>query len=302
MNIEVRIPISPKPHFFRQVEYINRAFRARGGAYADARFLVSVGEDCAPYDLIKAQPWSRGRIDWHWVNPDDFRAWSYHATTLDRYGPEPEGDVVIFLDADTMLIDRVDDVLDALAAEAAVAGVIAHTPPTTYDRPHIRWKDVFSALGRQLPVARFQHSAWGGMLFDPAHRFSPAYYNYGVVFFPRAIFTEIARHIRSSLEMTATAPINPGFRSQLALTLAIYDTNARHVALDLRYNFPNDEWADDQHRGELSDVRIIHYLREHVLGPRHETWGSDEAFKRFLSRPDLKGANEILRRTVTALA
>jgi len=301
MNIEVRVPISPQPHFFRQVKYLRRAFDARGGQYADARFLVSVGEDCEPYDLAANEPWSRGRIDWHWVNRDDFRAWSYHATTLDRYGPAPEGDVVIFLDADTMLIDHVDDVLDALAAEPAIAGVIAHTPPTTYDRPHIHWNDVFAALGRTLPVARFQHSGWGGMLSDPAHRFSPAYYNYGVVFFPRAIFTEIAARIRGSLEMTAGAPIHPGFRSQLGLTLAIYDTNARHVALDLRYNFPNDGWADELHGDELANIRIIHYLREHVLGPRRETWGDDNAFEAFLARTDLSGSNEVLRRAVAGL-
>ncbi len=301
MKIEIRIPISPTPHFFRQVEYLCRSFAARGGLAADARFVVSVGDDCDPYDLAVLNPWSRGRVDWHWLDRDLFRRYSYHATALDRYKHDTAADVVLFLDADTMLIQNVDDVLAALYAQPAIAGVIAHVPPFERDSSGESWETVFEAVGRRLPAARFQHSGWGGMLQNPSHRFAPAYYNYGVVFFPGGLFSKLAPHIERCLIATADAPIHWGFRSQLALTLAIYDLDLPHVSLDLRYNFPNDAWADELHASELADVRIIHYLREHVLGSRQDVWESDRAFQTFLDRSNLFGSNEILRKTVAAL-
>jgi hypothetical protein len=301
MNVEIRIPISPTPHFFRQVHYICRSFSERGGVAADARFLISVGDDCEPYDLHALNPWSLERVRWSWVDRDLFRRFSYHATTLDRYTNPTEADVVLFLDADTMLVRDVDDVFQSIVAQQAVAGVIAHVPPFARERSNIDWQTVFAAMGRRLPPARFQHTGWGSMLADPRHRFAPAYYNYGAVFFPGSAFAEVAARIGDCLDATLAAPVYPGFYSQLALTLAIYDADLPHVSLDLRYNYPNEEWADGLHAGELEDVRIIHYLREHVLGTRRETWGTDAAFRAFLDRRDLSGSNEVLRKTVAAL-
>ena len=123
------------------------------------------------------------------------------------------------------------------------------------------------------------------MLADPRHRFAPAYYNYGVVFFPGSSFAQIAARMGGCLDATLAAPIHPGFYSQLALTLAIYDANLPHVSLDLRYNYPNEEWADGLHAGELEDVRIIHYSAG--TRPRHSArnMGTDSAF-----RPSSTGA------------
>jgi hypothetical protein len=174
MKVEIRIPISPAPHFFRQVEYLCRAFAERGGLAADARFLISVGEDCEPYDLYASNPWSRERVSWSWVDRELFRRFSYHATTLDRYKVATDADIVLFLDADTMLVRDVDDVLEALAAQPAIAGVIAHVPPFARGRSAVGWESVFKGTGRPLPAARFQHSGWGAMFREPAHRFAPA--------------------------------------------------------------------------------------------------------------------------------
>lgn len=80
------MPISPKPHFFGQAEYLWRSFAAAGGHAASARFLVSVGADREPYDVAQERPWSRGDVTWHWVDRD----------------------VALFSDAYTMLIRGID--------------------------------------------------------------------------------------------------------------------------------------------------------------------------------------------------
>jgi len=268
---------------------------------ANARFIVSVAEDCEPFDLDAMHPWSRSRVEWSWVDRENFRKYWYHAPTLDRYKRDTDADVVLFLDADTMLIRGVDDILEAIVAQPAIAGLISHPPPFHADQTGIGWESLLAAMGLPLPAARFQHSGWGAMLTQEAHRFAPAYYNYGAVFFPAVVFSRLRPHIQSCLERTTGLPIHPGFRSQLALTLAIYELNLPHVALDVRYNYPNDDWADRFHPTELADVRIIHYLREEILGARRDVWGSEEAFQQFLSRHDLSGSNEVLRGSVAAL-
>ncbi len=301
MKIEVRIPISPRPHFFRQVEYLKRSFATNGGLAASARFVVSVGEDCEPYDLYEVNPWSVGRIEWKWVDRAAFKRMSYTATGLDRFVHPTDADVVLLSDADTLLIRNVDDVLVGLAGEPAIAGVMAHMPPHYGPMTAPSWRAVFSAIGRRLPRDLHEHSGFGSMFHDTANRFGPAYFNFGAVFVPGRYLQLLGQFFERSLGLAMSAPIHKFFHAQLALTLAMYELDVTRIALRPRYNYPNDEMMDRYATNELADIRIMHYLREHTIGTRAELWGSDEKFSAFLNRTDLTGSNEILRQAVTLL-
>jgi hypothetical protein len=302
MTLEVRVPISPDPHFFRQIAYLSRSFDVRGGMTGRARFRVSVGADCEPYDIAAQHPWSKGRIDWHWVDREEFRRFSYLATANDRLKAPSDADVVLLMDADTLLVRGIDDILESLALQPAIAGLMAHIPPFLGD-PGLNWSTVFSKLGRDLPPDRFQHSGWGTMYADPANRFGPAYYNLGVVFIPGSLLPELARAYAEAFLLVFKKPrtIPVAFSAQLAFSVAIYQSNLPRQTLDLRYNFPNDDWAAEKFPADLADVRVIHYLREPILGTRRDTWGSDDRFAAFLERRDLTGANEVLRSAVSEL-
>ncbi|MGD0967232.1 MAG: hypothetical protein ABR949_02995 [Candidatus Aquilonibacter sp.] len=302
MNVEVRIPISPKPHFFRQVEYLQRAFAANGGLAASARFVVSVGEDCEPYDLYEINPWSLGRIEWKWVDREAFRRMSYTATGLDRFLHPTSADVVLLSDADTLLIRNIDDLLAGLVREPAVAGVMAHMPPHYGPMTAPSWRAVFAGMGRRLPRDLYEHSGFGSMFHDQTNRFGPAYYNFGAVFVPGRALAVLGQMFERSLVTAYSAPIHKFFHAQLALTLAIYELDLPRITLRPRYNYPNDELLDRSAPSELADIRIMHYLREGTIGTRVETWGSDERFAAFLARKDLVGSNEVLRQTVAALS
>jgi hypothetical protein len=301
MKLDIRIPISPEPYFYRQVEYLWRAFNAAGGVGARARFVVTVGEDCEPFDLVERNPWSRDRVEWRWTDREKFRRLSYGATALDRWEHGTDADVVLLLDADTLLINPIDDIVQALAETPAIAGVMAHVPPFVGLAPQTGWDEVFAAVGRSVPPDRFQHSGWGGMLADHRHRFGPAYYNFGAVFVPGSLLLKLGAEYERWMASALTAPIHRWFYGQLALTFAIYELQLPRIALGLRYNFPNDVWADHKMSSELSDIRILHYLREDVIGTRRETWGSDKNFAAFLARKDLTGSNEVLRATAALL-
>lgn len=298
MKLEVRIHISPTPHFFRQIEYIWRAFTAAGGYTADALIKVFVGEDCEPYDLYEGNPWSRGRIEWIWADREEFRRLSY--AVPERQRARVDGDLILFLDADTLLIRPIDDLIDALVASQCVAGVMAHNPP--FHGLPFGWQAVFDAVGRPLPPDRYQHTGYDLLWRIPQHRFGPAYFNFGVVFVPAAYMSALGAEYVRQMDRAAKAPIVPYFRGQLSMTLAIYELNLPRLALGVRYNFPNYPVFDRAMLSELADARIIHYLSEDVLGTRRDVWGDEQNFQAFLNRRDLTGSNEVLRARAAALS
>lgn len=300
MKLEIRIPISPEPHFFRQVQYIARACAALGGALGSAKIAVSVGAACEPRDLHEEHPWSRERVEWRWVNRALFEQQSFFATGSDRLMRPTDADFVLLLDADTLIVRGLDDLLVALETSPAVAGVMAHVPPFN-GMKSVNWRDVFGSLGQPFPPGRFEHTGWITMYGPPADRFGPAYYNFGVVFVPGPTVQDVGAVFVRQMQRASTAPIHQYFIGQLAFTLSIYELGLPHVALPLRYNFPNYPWADQRAISDLADVRVVHYLAEDVIGTRRDTWGSEQNFGAFLARADLTGANEVLRRAALAL-
>lgn len=300
MQLEIRIPITPDPNYVRQVEYVVRSWRANGGRAANARFVVSLGGDCEPWDLTETYPWSRGQVQWRWVNREEFRAIKIRACNLDRFRYDTDADIVLMADADTLLIRPIDDLLESLAQQQIIAGVMAHVPP--FWQTPVTWQQVFGARGRPLPSDRFEHTGWGVMFTEPVNRFAPAYYNFGVVFIPSRMVLPIGTQIERELANMQSIPAHAIYGSQLALTFAMYELWYPHCALPFRYNFANLDWADRRYLTDLADVRIIHYLKEDVIGSRRQTWGSDEAFTAFLARRDLSGSNEVLRSAVARLS
>ena len=297
MKLEVRIHISPEPHFFRQVQYVWRAFVAAGGHTANALFKVFVGEDCEPYDLYEVNPWSRGRIQWVWADREEFRLRGYGVP--ERFRAKVDGDVILFLDADTLLVRPIDDILETIAVRPVVAGVMAHNPPF-FGLPST-WDDVFAAVGVPMPADRYQHNGWQTLWNDPRLRFGPIYYNFGAVFVPGTMMPELGAAYIRRMDRVAAAPIHKFFGGQLTLSLAIYELGLPHVALGTRYNYPNIESFDRLMASELADVRIIHYFTETTIGARRDNWGTQEHLERFLARKDLRGSDEILRARAAAI-
>lgn len=299
MKLEVRVPISPKQYFFRQVEYLLRSILSCGGLMSNVRMVVSVGEDIAPYDIASLQPWSRDHVIWRWVDRDAFRKESYHATGADRFLVESDADIIMLADADILFIAGVDDLLNALAHTPVIAGVIAHAPPGRIRRPGSSWQQLFEAMGMRVPRDRFQHTGWGIMFSDPSWRFSPAYFNLGAVFVPGSLMPRLARSFFIQLKKAAEGGVGY-FKSQLALSMAVYDLDLPRVALDVRYNFPNDPGFDRAYPGDLQDIRIIHYLRAEIVNRQH-IWETPESTAALLRRTDLQGSNEVLRRRIEHL-
>jgi hypothetical protein len=302
MRFEVRIPISPRPHFFTRVKLIARSLRACGGMTAGARVVVSVGEDCEPYDLEADQPWSKGVVQWRWVDRQEFRKLSFHATGLDRMRASSDADVVLCLDADTIFIRGVDDLLAAIAENPVVAGMIAFRPPFS-QAPKFNqgWRQVFDRFGLQLPSAQYEYSGWRFMYEIHKSRWTPAYYNYAALFVPGAFMSDLAREYEKYLFACDPNMFRlPDVLGQVALTMAIHELNLPRTALSPRYNFPNDPRFEQRYSDDFRDLRILHFLRRTVVD-RDRDFASPQAIEALIARSDLKGSNELLRHRIAEL-
>jgi hypothetical protein len=296
MKFEIRVPISPREDFFRRVEFLHRSIRGCGGLTSEARLVVSIGADVEPFDVAIREPWSRDQVTWRWVDREEFRQYSFYATGTDRFRVRSDADIILFADADVIFVSGIDDLLESLMHQPAIAGVMAHVHPP----PGLDWQRLFTEQQIPLPTDAYQHSGWRLMCDDPALRFAPAYFNFGAVFVPGAWLPPLAYVYERSIAPAEQAGVGL-WKSQVALTLSIYRLGLRRLALEPRYNFPNLPIFEAAYPEDLKDVRILHYLRTEIVD-RERDFSSPEALRALIARKDLTGANEALRATVEKLA
>ncbi len=298
-GLEVRVPISPTSDFFRRVHFMAASLRALEEQIGSHLLVVCVGGDVEPYDLYRAERWSKNYpIIWHWTDRGEFRRDSYWETSREIFRQPSRGRIVICADADVLFVADFSDLLRDLEREPAVAGVIAHAPPFR-DRFADVWRQLSAGYQTPPPAFDYEHTGWGFMVRQEALRFTPPYFNFGMVAAPAAIMEVISLEIEKADDFVH-ASLDTFFRFQIALTLTIQEHGLPARALPLRYNFPNDPRFDAKYPEELSDVRILHYLRSQIIH-RERDFCSLDRVASLIARHDLTGSNEIFRRLVTEL-
>jgi hypothetical protein len=279
------VPGSRDTAFYSQIAALNVAI----GALPWRRWRPSLHVYFGPEQVLGAEDtwprWARHLCNVHVndVPPDGYAKkgnWAQVDATLES--APPDADVLVSLDADTFPVGDFEDVLDRVADEELIAGVMAHYPPPPGLTPRRDWER--AAKGRiERPLA-FDHAY--GLLEThepPERRAAPFYVNGGVVFYASACLSTLVPlylELRSSLE----GEVDEAFTGQVAATLAVTQARLRTWALPMRYNFPNDPVAARLHHEEAENVVIYHYLRT-ARYDRHRIFATAEAFDRFLAMP-----------------
>ncbi len=294
---EIHVPISPTPSFITRVRYLAASVRCFGGALREAPVIVTVGGD-QPVDLERRHPWSAALgVEWRWVPEPAWRKHSSAATALQRFCYEIDAPAALMLDSDTLFAAPIDELLPAVTDSETVCGVPAHVSPfTEAERGQALWGEVFREAGLPEPEMICEHSGWEAMESDPARRFCPPYFNFGMVLVSRDLAARLGETIVSEMESVQRV-LDTVFRCQLALTLAIARSGARWWELPLRFNFPNDLSFMTRNGTELEDVRIVHYLREDELS-RTSDFHSPDAVSAFLDRGRMHVVNERFRQSL----
>ncbi len=302
-SLEVRIPISPRADYFNRIRIIALSIRE---FYPDATIRVTIGSEAPPRDLSVELPWSRRLgVQWHWISASSFLQWKdtehpYIATMMERFQPPFCAKYVLMLDADVIAVRAFDELFEK---PDALKAVMAHVSPFRVrgvPDAHVScWNQLYRDYGLAPPVFKYEVSGWRAMEADPVQRYSPAYFNTGVLFARAELLDRLHEGYMNALTFVRRN-MDSYFFEQIALTLAIDALRIPVDVLPLRYNYPNQVEFDTLHPSELGDIRLLHFLRTQVVS-RERDFETESATQMLASRKDLRGSNEILRRRVAAL-
>lgn len=296
-KVAILIAASPTRSFYSQVAVLSVALRKLSWSRWHPSVHMYVGGELDIHAYAEWHPHLRD-VEISWVSDARFSRDGDWAQSDDVFRFAPlDADVLVAMDADTLPVVELEDLLDCVHDSGCIAGVIAHYPFPLF--PDVSLKEAWEQIARGLTGVRldfgFAHTLVPAAA--PAEqRRTPFYLNFGVVLFPRACFEAVASHylaIRPTLMMRMA---DPDFSGQAALTLAIAAAGVPTWALPMRFNFPNDPRAEEIYPEELADVAIFHYLRTSLFD-RREIFTSAELYAAFLDLP-LTGVNALFRQAV----
>jgi hypothetical protein len=281
------------------IRCLTHSLRRNGGDYRDAPVIVTLGDQAPEPSLADRMPWLREHgIALRWVPRDTFLSHSYCATGNQRWQYDYAADVVLLLDADVLIAGPLDELVETVHARQVIAGLIAHVSPfEALARPD-GWKVLHDALGIQGARADHEHTGWGYLSVDPRFRFTPAYFNYGVVCAPRGVAVRVGQVIHELLLQVQGQ--FPGFwyDNQVALSLAVARLGLPYWCLPMRWNFANDPFLEALHAAELPHTRVVHLLRAHQKVAKADVFASLESLEAFARRDDLRVTNGLAQRTI----
>jgi hypothetical protein len=296
-TLEVHVPISPTRTFLNMTHYLTRSLRVRGGRYRDAPIVLTVGAEKHQPELARNHPWMRDNgVEVRWMDEALFARESWYGTAAERFRHEFQSDVVLALDADTLIAGPLDGLVEDAHRTGALCGVVAHAPPFT---ERGQWQALYRSLGLGEPVTPCEHTGWGYMFQDEALRYCPPYFNLGVLAAPAAVMRSIGQGIYD-LMAVVDAVHRTSFRVQVAVSLAVTRLGLPFRTLPFRWNFANDPLLEALHAGELGDVRIIHLLRKHQLY-KEELYASLDNVETMLRRTDLRVINAMAQQLLAEI-
>ncbi len=296
-TLEVHVPISPTRTFLNMAHYLTRSLRVRGGLYRDAPVVFTVGAETRDTDLSGKNPWMAANgVEVRWVEEDLFARESWYGTACERFRYAYASDVVLILDADTLIAGPLDELVEEADRTGAMCGVVAHMPPLPRRE---QWQEIYDVCGLGELKTPCRHTGWGYMFQDEALRDCPPYFNLGVLAAPAAVMRTVGSSIYEL--MAAVDAVHPTpYRVQIAVSLAVTRFGLPFRDLPFRWNFVNDPRLEALHAGELADVRILHLLRKHQI-QKNELYASLDNVEAMLARTDLRVINALAQRLLGEL-
>ena len=303
---EIHVPITLNEHFavMSRILVVSIARNAQLPGEWKVVFTCSLDSDLA-FDspLLK---WADGYpVEFRWVERTLWDRYEYCGTGLQRHLYPFAADVLLFMDADVVVVGSLTDLVRHAADAGAIMAWPAWQPP-----PDLDWAEVFQRLGLTVPPATFTYSGYGISFMSPKD--APPYFNYGFVAIPRSLALVMGPMLQEDIDHVWSTYQN-WFTSQIALCATIVRARCPYRALDLRYNCSNGDYDEPEIRDpkadlfwqdsldKLADVRVLHYCvptPEFSKSVDMSTWARFEDF----CRRELKGEGSLrLRKAFRAL-
>lgn len=299
-SLEIHIPISPTPKFFRMVRCLVASLRHFGGLYSDAKVVLTIGDPVIRDREVHAEnPWlSEWGIETRWVPEELYAKDIYYATANQRFSYEYASAMVLMMDADMLVARPFDDLVVRLHREQRFGGMITHISP--FD-DFSMWQKVYDACGLGEVRAIHEHTGWPYLIKDPSLRFCPPYFNLGFLLMPAGHATKIGEQIYPLMYKIADT-FETHYKCQLAVGLAVVQQAIPYECLSMRYNFANDPQLEALYPVEQVEATIIHILRKHQEVSKDTLYEQPVGLDDFLSRIDLAGINKLAQSVVRKVA
>lgn len=287
--------------FLRQTWALAASLRQFGGnAGRTASLIAWVSPELAGLpDLNRLHPWAKPLgVTFRWVDEALFARHWYYGTALSRWAGPFSADVVLMLDADVLVCNPLDVLVQRIATSGAGAvwGFPAHFSPLT----EAEWADLFIQSGLNEPDLSCRPSGAG--FFPPAReQRMPAYFNLGVIGANRSVMECLGQGLVAEMEAfnrylpPISDPHRSFFRCQMAVSLSIARHRLPWAALDVRDNFPNDATFEQAYPEAVQQIRLLHYLRKDRGVNKDRDFEDRNAYADLLQRPRLAASDRLLQ-------
>jgi len=257
------------------VHYLAASLRANSRDFARTRLVVTVGEDCEPFDVAARLPWTAHYpIEFRWLPRHLYQSFGYYGTALQRYRYTYDAPLVLMMDADIVAASDFTELLDQARREPAFYSMPAHASPFfNSGLLHLHseeewWRSIFRAAGLGEPELTCQYAGYGYLGGDGFPRYGPPNFNQGVVIAPASLIRSVGSDLYREMQHVGSV-LETFFRFQIALTLALVRQRLPWRCLPMRYNFtPGFDAYIERLRDEWEHVRFIHYFKSRQF-PKH---------------------------------
>ena len=307
-KIDILIAGSANDAFFSRIAFARLSLDALGGDYRNARVVAALAEYERPEIPARWAPYF-ANIDVVWSNPEGLPNPGWDLQHQKRFEVmRDDADVAIIWDADVCALRPFDDLLERVARDQTLAGVIAHYHfPIDGARgdPDVEWPQIANAvLGHDIDrphryLFGRAPGAGGGPIADPEQRpRAPFYLNYGVVMAPPALLRRMFER-EQALRPAVSRITGDVWAAQVGLALACAEQSLPTLALPVRYNYANRPETDELYPEELDEIVLFHYMFDRNL-KRNTVFAERDAFQAFVDTR-YEGADERLRRHIVKI-
>lgn len=305
IRTEIHIPISPTPDYLIRAHYLAASIEMYSGLEpASYKIVVSVGDENR-VDLDSLCPWTAlYPVEWRWVPDPEWAKRGIFATAYGRFRYAFDADVVVMLDADTLVTGSLAELVRDAQGTSRFHATPAHYSPFYFvpdsleqRSPHAWWLEIYRLAGLEPPAFSMEHLAWPWLQeWNVPHleemRLAPPYPNAGVIVASAEAMGRIGAGIYEELD-TVNSVFKNLLSGQIALSLAISRQGLEWTPLPLRYNVPNVQLFRDAYPDDAADVRVLHFMQTTEID-RTRDFQSYEDVERTMNRAGLSPLNAFL--------
>jgi hypothetical protein len=262
-SVDILTTISNKKNMLFQVEVLRRSLVKYSNLNFNFHVVIvtdrPIGNwiphfDKDFFDEIKSKNYTLAKNSFIWKSECH---WLNHLPV--RWNVPFSCEKIIFIDADTIVVDDLKSIVDSLFED--LAGVPTYSRNITLKI----WKDHLN--GEKMSVQEwmnFVRSRKHNLQTSITKEFIPACFNFGFLIFNKKRFEEIKDIFSDNVNYFTRLNFNHDqkkFTAQLALTSTIFQLNLNFKKLDLLYNLPDY----DSCLNDFKNAKVMHYLSSRNL-------------------------------------